>query len=353
MLARPIRRHPVLSVAFVAVISSVLGAVLSYLVRGEMVFVPFRRIQEFAEWLGPVVTSFWVLVLVCTFVAGLFIWHRRFSDSVKRAFGRMTMEVAGVRISVDGADEIRRPVISLYSEAHETLRHQYRALIEKTKIEELFSKHFCEIIKVFNSKYNIKFKDYLYRACLFVPSYTDGDLIQAVEYIGTTPGRWSGYRGRIFSVRYGIVGKAFRTSRAQVNPKIGTDAFELARDWGLTRSESIEQSRDDKSHSMIAIPILSQEEIRAFEGEKVPERKVQKLSEKHDAIGVIFIHFKEDGVESALSSVFGKTGDNAKARLELLNVNLQTSSYPRLFSEIETLRAAVDFDQKAFGQDGA
>ncbi len=352
-IARPIRRHPLLSVALVAAISGGVGVALSYLVRGEMVFVPFRRLLEFGDWLGPVVASLWVLILVCALIAGLFIWNRRFSDTVKRAFGKMTMEVAGVRISVDGADEIRRPVISLYSEAHETLRHQYRALVEKTQIEEKFNLYMTDISDTLKSDYKINMRRLKYRSCIFVPSYTDGDLIQAVEYIGTEPGRWAGYRGRIFSVRYGIVGKAFRTSRAQINPKIGHDAFELARDWGLTRSESLEQSKNKESHSMLAIPILSRDEAKVKEGPAISAELVQNLSKEHDAIGVVFIHIKENGAESVLAERFGENGLGSKSRLDFLNKILNASSYPDLVAEIEALQRAVDFDRKAFDQDGA
>lgn len=80
-----------------------------------------------------------------------------------------------------------------------------------------------------------------FRATLHVPYYFGREeLFQFVNYYDrqgrqqtNTPGR-----GRVYSIRYGIIGRAWREGRPRYDPAVTTDRNRLVKEWGLTQSEA-------------------------------------------------------------------------------------------------------------------
>jgi hypothetical protein len=81
-------------------------------------------------------------------------------------------------------------------------------------------------------------------------------LYQLLDYYGDAPGK----RGRAFSERFGIVGRAWRLSSPQVEGNVSTQPADLVRDWGMTWKEASGAGRGRTSFA--AIPLHDDHQVR-------------------------------------------------------------------------------------------
>jgi len=78
----------------------------------------------------------------------------------------------------------------------------------------------------------------------------DGRLYQLLDYypVTTIPGR-----GRTFSTRYGIIGKAWRLGDSQYDPTVPTSEKQLILEWGMTREEAEDAGHGRQSFACIIL----------------------------------------------------------------------------------------------------
>ncbi len=98
------------------------------------------------------------------------------------------------------------------------------------------------------------------RACIFIPDGKPDRVHQFTDYVGVD-GRYG--RGRTFSTRCGVVGKAFRSGQSQYDrlPKNSTVVDYLVHAHGFDRSEAAKMRQDRKSWA--AIPVGEQNRVVA------------------------------------------------------------------------------------------
>lgn len=88
-----------------------------------------------------------------------------------------------------------------------------------------------------------------FRATLHVPDILFADtLYQLVDYY---PG--GGGRGRSWSIRFGIIGKAWRLGESQLEADVPTEPRRLVVDWGMTREEAVAAGQGRKSFACICL----------------------------------------------------------------------------------------------------
>lgn len=76
-----------------------------------------------------------------------------------------------------------------------------------------------------------------YRCTIHVPDLIFADsFYQLLDYIPGKPGGQT--RGRTFSVRFGFIGKVWRSQSSDVIGSVSTNTTDLVRDWGMTREEA-------------------------------------------------------------------------------------------------------------------
>jgi hypothetical protein len=92
--------------------------------------------------------------------------------------------------------------------------------------------------------------NYGFRCTVHVPDvlFTE-TLYQLLDYYPPSDGP----RGRTFSVRYGIIGKAWRTGQFEIDSAIPTDPEQLIRDWGMTREEAVAGGHGRSSLASIVV----------------------------------------------------------------------------------------------------
>jgi hypothetical protein len=64
-------------------------------------------------------------------------------------------------------------------------------------------------------------------------------------------------RGRRNSIRFGIIGRAWRLGRSEYDPNVTTDVTELVKVWGMTHGEAVRAGRGRRSFAVILLRDLS------------------------------------------------------------------------------------------------
>jgi hypothetical protein len=106
-------------------------------------------------------------------------------------------------------------------------------------------------------KYNLDLNAIRHRATLWVPGLPGWELVQASKYIGHPEPENRLVVGRRFSVRYGIIGRAWRLRTTQYNWDVNNKFNALVRHWGLTLREARKQG--DQHISLMAFVVPNNE----------------------------------------------------------------------------------------------
>lgn len=87
------------------------------------------------------------------------------------------------------------------------------------------------------------------RCTIHVPDVVFAEtMYQLVDYYGMPGGR-----GRTWSFRYGILGKAWRLGKSQTQGSVPTDKDQLIHEWGMTREEAATAGQDRQSFSCVIL----------------------------------------------------------------------------------------------------
>jgi hypothetical protein len=94
------------------------------------------------------------------------------------------------------------------------------------------------------------------RSTIHVPDMLfESTLYQLIEYYPES----DTHRGRIFSIRYGIIGKAWRSEKAQWALDLKRTQDNLVNEWGMTKAEAAKAVGDKKSYASLILNDLNGE----------------------------------------------------------------------------------------------
>ena len=207
-----------------------------------------KATKDFWSWVGP---NNLLLVLLIAIV--LFIGTRE--NVLKNWFGHggeFSFEAFGVKIAGTSLSEQKAQLANTQKKIDEEISKQYQKIIADKELDKSFDS-FCTMIYHCLDERGNTMATTPHRRTLFVPTYMSDHLIQAAEYRGYKYDSESKKFGRIFSVRYGIIGKAWRLRCPLYNPSVDNDNDALVRDWGLTRKEASKQGTQKRA--LLAFPI--------------------------------------------------------------------------------------------------
>jgi hypothetical protein len=127
--------------------------------------------------------------------------------------------------------------IELYRKEVQTkLDARARKIELKAKHEDVVKNHVAKLIPEFSSceiRSTIHIPDSLFAETLY----------QLVDYY---PAQLDPGRGRTFSTRFGIIGKAWRLAESQYAPAVPTAQEDLILGWGMTQEEAQKAAQKDK-----------------------------------------------------------------------------------------------------------
>lgn len=181
--------------------------------------VPFADVIDFLDvvtWPFVVLTGLLLLV---------------FSTSGQRLLQQLRLQrVAGfgfeIELSPEGATELRVTLEQAFADYRSRAQTEFDRLSHKHKVDERLGRAVREAIEPLGGSglrctvyvQDPLFKDGLY--CL-VDYYPDGRA-----------------RGRTFSIRFGIIGRAWRKQESQLEEEVSSDRKMLVHEWGMTAQEA-------------------------------------------------------------------------------------------------------------------
>lgn len=141
----------------------------------------------------------------------------------------------------------------------EALRVQATRRFKREVTRTQFDERFVELVSgsIRPSLERTLKSDNSFRCTLYVPDILfSRHLTQLVDYWPTGTGQ-----GRIFSIYFGIIGKAWRLRESVIEGKIPTTPTELIKEWGMTYDEAVAKGKD--RHSFAAIVLKQDAALQA------------------------------------------------------------------------------------------
>ena len=138
------------------------------------------------------------------------------------------------------SDEAKTMAESTFENYRKQAIENYDLFVQRKMLVEKFENVVSDIVGVIKTKMDKAPEQY--RCTLYVPDLVFADtLYQLLDYEPSGAGR-----GRIFSIRYGIVGRVWRSRTSDIHKfKPGADEEneavdqdELVREWGMSRREA-------------------------------------------------------------------------------------------------------------------
>jgi hypothetical protein len=190
------------------------------------------QLRRFLKWIGAI--SF------LTIVAVVIICILMINPHFRRIFAKSgSISAFGVTLNFNDLQSVRASIAARQTEIESDVAQAYITTLRSSGVERLFRQVMQNIEQQF-TYLEVKLHDPIhYRATLYVPGFVGEDLVQATRYFGN----WNlkdeiTVVGRRFSVRYGIIGKAWRLRSCQYNPNVHNENKNLIRDWGFTETEA-------------------------------------------------------------------------------------------------------------------
>ena len=203
----------------------------------------YDQLKRLLNWLGPLVAlSVLILILLVSF-PGTRGWLAR----------AKSISVAGVEINVHDPAAVREGVRERFQQVDAAISAAYLEKLNSADVDDLFVRFKSEFDKQVKSAFGVDLQAVAHRATLWVPGFTGAELVQATRYLGAVEDPRP-VVGRRFSVRYGIIGRAWRLRGTQYNWDVSNEGNTLIRHWGLTRGEARKQGTAHNSLLAFVIP---------------------------------------------------------------------------------------------------
>lgn len=296
--------------------------------------VAYDQLRRFLKWTGPALALGLVLAVPVLILAVT-------NSKVRAWLARTTsVGVGPVSLAVGDMSAVKQGIKARYAEVDEAIVKTYKDKIDKSDLEGMFKRLKVELDAQIERAYGVKMADVRHRATMYVPGFTDEQLVQVTNYLpAENPARI--VVGRRFSVRYGIIGRAFRLRTALYNWEVNNDGNQLVRYWGLTRGEAYKQGAEKTS--LMALPIPP--------------------DQSNDPLAIIFIEAKgsnqlmpkEDPMD--LRQLVS-TDPNGRTQADFLTSEkiwkpLWTDNKVQpLYEALQAIKAEMNWDAPLRGQDG-
>ncbi|HZT58789.1 MAG TPA: hypothetical protein VFA21_09215 [Pyrinomonadaceae bacterium] len=175
-------------------------------------------------------------------------------------FKSVEVGATGLKAEMRDGAEVKSQTESTFEKFRAAAKAKYDAWVEKRDIEQKMSRVVSEVLGYLKNNGKELAE---YRSTLHVPDIVFVDtLYQLFNYL---PARNIG-GGRIFSVRFGLIGKVYRTQKPETQGEVpkasnGTvDKQKLVQEWGMTEYEADKAALDRPS--FLCVPLLDDDQDR-------------------------------------------------------------------------------------------
>jgi hypothetical protein len=191
----------------------------------------FDQLRRFLKWIGAI--SFLTIVAVVLFIVMMSTPKIR---SILAKSG--SISAFGLTFNFNDLQSVRASIAERETKIESDAAQAYITALRSAGVERLFRQVMQNIEQQF-TKLGVTLQSIHHRATLYVPGFVGENLVQATRYSGNWNLKDETVVGRRFSVRYGIIGKAWRLRSCQYNPNVHNENKDLIRDWGFTEAEAI------------------------------------------------------------------------------------------------------------------
>ncbi len=298
--------------------------------------VAYDQLRRFLKWTGPVLALGLVLAVPALIFA--------VTNPKVRAWLARTTSVGVGPISWAGAvgdmNAVKQGIKARFDEVDDAIVKTYKDKIEKSDLEGMFKRLKAELDMQIEAACGVRMANIRHRATMYVPGFTDEQLVQVTKYLpAQDPERV--VIGRRFSVRYGIIGRAFRLRTALYNWEVNNEGNQLVRYWGLTRGEAYKQGAEKTS--LMALPIPP--------------------DQTNDPLAIIYIEAKgsnqlmpkENPIELRqliTADPNGRTQADFLASEKIWKPLWSDNRVQPLYEALQSIKAEMNWDAPLRGQDG-
>lgn len=211
---------------------------------------------DFFSWLGGILGKMvpWPLLIL------IFVFHPALKGGLTEIFGALVdlignlrqIKAAGLQISADPASA-RQIAGTSAAIVENDFRSRADKAAGKGDVWKKFGSIIDEIIvpelERLHPGVEIPFRSTIHiRDAVY-----DETTYQLTEYLFRPPEKRPESRGRRLSLRFGIVGRAWRLACSDYDPDVSTDPAELVKQWGMTYDEAQRAGRGRKSFIVFLI----------------------------------------------------------------------------------------------------
>lgn len=157
------------------------------------------------------------------------------------------------------SEEIGKDAEEAFELYRKQAKREYDRIVEiyglREKLESVIQ---SDVTRVLGNTYKIPG----FRCTIHVPDILFREtLYQLLDYYPS-----GGGRGRAWSVRFGIIGRAWRFGESETQGNVPTDAHKLILEWGMTREEAVASGQGRKSFACV---VLRDDEVMGGGGNSV------------------------------------------------------------------------------------
>jgi hypothetical protein len=171
-------------------------------------------------------------------------------------------KVSGFGVDIELSPSVASKVLEITSQAFDSLRQRVDVEIDRLlhvyDINDQRNRLVQDVVRPELEKYGTvpNFRTTIYvEDALFTET-----MYQLLDYFPKTPGR----RGRTYPIRFGIVGRAWRSRRDQIEADVPTDTQKLITDWGMTWEQAATAGQDRRSFAAILIRDIRGRQVCLF-----------------------------------------------------------------------------------------
>ncbi len=243
-----------------------------------------------AAWLGDIIQSLFPWPALVLFVLLFAPLRRALATAFANTLSTLrSLKVAGLELSLDpeAAQVMAAKSTVVVQDAYE---HEADDEVRRRRVWEKFTWIVEEAVRPL-AQPGAGFRSTIHIKDVLQPE----SLYQLVEYVHVSEPRGARKsRGGRYSIRFGIIGRAWRLRASEYEACVPTDPTELVRTWGMTAEEADRAGRGRQSFAVILL---------------YPEDRRDDVSD--DPAGLIFIDAKDKGLFDQTS--IAKLNDNVNA----------------------------------------
>jgi hypothetical protein len=273
---------------------------------------PEKVLAEFLRETGRIfIAALWPIVV--TVIVFYFLLSKGAPERLRlllRSF--KSLKLGSAEIVLDDSERAKASTEDTFTALREQAKLQYDLWVQRRNMRDKLQDVVKDIVDYCESHAKPLPS---YRCTVHVPDIVfDSALYQLIDYLPR-----GGGRGRVFSVRFGIIGRVWRLFQADTQgglPKVSDeDETKLVREWGMTREEAKIAAHDRPSFLCVPLAVgtdkvgifyMDSEKVEAFSTDSDPSILQNLVKEK----------CRDKGLVAALASM----RDNLSGRAPLIRV---------------------------------